>query len=115
MADYKPSAAFNVPLKVYKPTYETRVGVKTKIYPETGFEIFGTFKTFGGTDLNVNGIYSVIDTAEIETWYRPDITSDCQIELVETGERYEVLGKPENIGRRNQYLKIKVQSIEGGA
>lgn len=115
MTVYKPSAPFAVPLIVYKPTYTKSGGVRAKVYPETGFQIFGTFRTFGGTELKVDGIYSIVDTAEIETWYRPDITSDCIIALAATGAKYEVFGEPENIGQRNQYMKFKVQRVKGGA
>ena len=115
MAEYRPSAPFTVPLIVYKPTYSKSGGVRTKVYPAEGFQIFGTFRTFGGTDSNVNGVLSVIDTAEIETWYRPDLTSDCQIELPATGAKYDVLGVPENIGQRNRFLKFRVSRNKGGA
>lgn len=115
MAEYRPSLPFSVPLTVYKPVYEKSGGVRAKVLPEQGFRIFGTFRTFGGTDQNVNGVYSVIDTAEVETWYRPDITSDCIIEIADTGAKYEIIGEPENINRRNAFLKIKVQRVKGGA
>ena len=115
MAEYKPSSAFTVPLDVYKPTYTKSGGVRTKVLPQEGFRIFGTFRTFGGTDQTVNGVYSVLDTAEVETWFRPDITSDCIIALAETGAKYEILGEPENIGQRNRFLKFKIQRVKGGA
>lgn len=114
MVEYKPSAAFTVPMIVRAPSYTKSVGVQQKVFSD-GFRIFGTFRTFGGTDQNVNGVYSVIDTAEIETWFRPDITSDCQIELLSTGAKYNVIGEPENIGQRNRFLKFKVQRDKGGA
>lgn len=114
MATYKPSTPFNVPLIVYIPTYEKITGVNKKVYPKTGFLIYGSFRTFGGTDSNVNGVYSVIDTADVETWFRPDIKSDCMIELAESGAKYEIIGEPENINMRNQYLKFKVQRVKGG-
>lgn len=120
MAEYKPSLPFTVPMIVYTPSYEKTGGVRSKVYPDSGFLIFGTFKTFGGTESTVNGVYSIIDTAEIETWFRPDITSDCMIELAETSNtespaRYEILGDVENINRRNQYLKFRVRRFKGGA
>jgi len=114
MADYKPSGAFTVPMIVRAPSYTKSGGVRQKVFSGAGFRIFGTFRTFGGTDSNVNGVYSVVDTAEIETWYRPDIKSDCQIELM-NGAKYDVLGEPENIGQRNRFLKFKVQRDKGGA
>lgn len=80
-----------------------------------GITIFGSFKTYGGTGKTVDGIYSITDTAVVETWYRPDITSDCIIALADTGAKYEILNEPENIERRNQFLKFKVQRIKGGA
>ena len=113
MAEYKPSGPFTVPMIVRAPSYTKSGGVRQKTFSD-GFRIFGTFRTFGGTDSNVNGVYSVIDTAEIETWFRPDITSACQIELM-NGDKYEVIGEPENIGQRNRFLKFKGQRDKGGA
>lgn len=117
MADFRPSLPFSVPLVVLKPTITKVAGVRSKTLPaiEDGIKIFGTFKTYGGTEKDVDGIYSIIDTAVIQTWYRPDITSDCIIALADTGETYEILGEPENINRRNQFLQFKVQRVKGGA
>ena len=118
MADFKPSFPYNVPMHVLKVIKTDKVkGVPVKVYAESTEEnlFYGSFKTFGGTESNKNGIYSVIDTANIETWYRPDITADCRIVLAESGVTYEVLGTPENINMRNQFLKFKVQALRGGA
>ncbi len=119
MAQFKPSLPFSTPLIVLKPTISSVGGVHTKILPalESGFVIYGTFKTYGGTrnkEKTLDGLLSVEDTAVIETWYRPDITSDCVIALADTGAAYEILGEPENINRRNQYLKMFVRRIKGG-
>lgn len=111
---YRPQTAFTVPLQLLIPTYATVKGVRVKQYPEQGEIIFCSFKTYGGTEQNVNGVYSVIDTAVIETWYRPDLRSDCAVKT-EDGAVYEVLGVPENIEMRNQFLKCKVQRKAGGA
>lgn len=117
MADFKPSLPFSTALIVLKPTYTKVAGVRSKVLPDLadGFKIFASFKTYGGTEKDVDGIYSIVDTAVIETWYRPDITSDCVIVLADTGAQYEILNEPENINRRNQFLKFKVQRIKGGA
>lgn len=83
-----------------------------------GFQIFGTFKTYGGTrseQKTVDGLMSIEDTAYIETWFRPDITSDCVVALADTGALYEILNEPENIDRRNQFLKFIVRRVKGGA
>lgn len=115
-ASFRPSLPFSVPLLLLLPTITKSNGVRVKTYDNAnGILIFGTFKTYGGTDQTIDGVYSVVDTAEIVTWYRPDIKSDCVIALADSGERYEILGQPENIDRRNQFLKLKVQRVKGGA
>ena len=83
-------------------------------YLKDGILIFGSFRTFGGTERNVNGLYSVENTATVETWYRPDIKSNCRIKL-ENGKIYDILGEPENINMRNQYLRLKLIEVKGGA
>ena len=76
---------------------------------------FGSFKTYGGTEKNVNGVYSIEDTANIETWYKPDIKANCRIAVANTEAIYDILGEPENINMRNQFLKFKVKRVKGGA
>ena len=115
MAQYRPTLPFTTALTIYKPTYSKIDGVNVKVYPKNGVNIFASFRTFGGTDANINGVYSVIDTADIETWFTPDITSDCLIEVTATGAKYHIIGEPENINMRNQFLKFKVQRDKGGA
>lgn len=111
---YRPKEPFIVPLELLIPEYKTVKGVPKKVYPATGEKVLCSFKTFGGTDQTVNGLYSVVDTAEIECWYRPDIKSDCRVKTAD-GAEYEVLGSPENISMRNQFIKAKIQRVKGGA
>ena len=121
MARYRPTAPFNVPIILLAPFYEKVKGTEKKTFPLPDLEhpgdslFFGSFRTFGGTEMTQNDLYLVVDTAIVETWYRPDITSDCRIYLTDTGERYEVVGRPENIQMRNQYLRFKVKKVDGGA
>ena len=113
---YRPNDTFSVPMYLFVPTNTIVKGVPAKIYPETGELFFGSYKTFGGTESNVDGLLAVVDTATIETWYRPDIQSDCHICLAQQPNKmYEIIGEPENISLRNQYLKFKVQAVAGGA
>ena len=117
MAKYKPSAVFSAALVLLIPTAEVVQGVSVKSFPalSKGLPFFGSFKTYGGTEKVADGLYSVIDTAVVETWYRPDITSACRIAVQETGAVYEILGEPENINLRNQFMKFKVRRVTGGA
>lgn len=108
---------FTVPMKLLIPTVETVKGVEQKTFPdlEDAPLIYGSFRTFGGTESTSNDLYMVFDTATIETWYRPDIQANCRIAICESGAIYEVIGTPENIEMRNQFLKFKVERVGGGA
>ena len=117
MAHFKLLAPLNVPLMLLKPVYADQYGVANKTFPslENGVLIYGNFRTYGGTERDVNGLYSIEDTAVVETWYRPDILSDCRIGVISTGAVYEIINEPENINLRNQYLRFKVKRVKGGA
>ena len=117
MAQFKLTSPLNVPLMLLIPEYSDDYGVILKSYPdiEDGTLIYGSFRTFGGTERDVNGLYSIENTATIDTWYRPDIKSDCRIGVPQTGEIYDILGEPENINMRNQYMRLKVIQVKGGA
>lgn len=114
MKEFTPSMPYTVAIELLKPTMATVKGVPTKTFPSTGIHLNCSFKTYGGTETTENDLYSVIDTANVETWYRPDITSDCRIKVLETGCEYEIIGKPENIDMRHQFMRFKVRAIEGG-
>lgn len=107
-----PDLPYDTPVELLNPTYKKVKGVNTKVYPEKGELIYCKLKTYGGTETTVNGVLTVVDTANIETWYRPDITSASQIRL--GAKTYEVIGEPENIEQRNQILKFKVRGVKGG-
>lgn len=115
MKNYKPPT-FDVAMKLLTPTTTVVKGVSKKVFPdpknvETVF--FGSFRTYGGTENMSNEIYTVFDTAVVDTWYRPSITTDCRIYVCETGEIYDVISRPENIDMRHQFMQFKVQKVGG--
>lgn len=110
---FKIAQSFNVPMELFAPTLQNDSGIVTKKYPATGEQIFGNFKTYGGTEVINSGVYSIEATANVETWYRPDITADARLRI--NSQDFEIIGQPENIGMRNQFLKFKVRLIQGGA
>lgn len=117
-ANYRPSVPFNVAMKLLAPTLSKVQGVNRKTFadPKDVADVFyGSFRTFGGTERLINDVYALEDTATIDTWYRPDITGDCRIYICDTGDTYEVLGSPENVNMRNQYLRMKVRKVGGTA
>lgn len=109
---YRPSEPYSTPVELFNPTYETVKGVTKKVYEDNGELIFCSFKTYGGTESVVNDQLTVVDTANVETWYRPDITSGSMIKL--GSKKYEVMGEPEDIEQRHQFLKFKVRGVRGG-
>jgi len=114
MADFKPSFPYSTAVELLVPTYAEVKGVTEKAVPDEGIKLNCSFKTYGGTETTENGVYALIDTAQIETWYRPDIKADCLIKVLETGDVYEIIGKPENVNMRNQFCRFKVRAVEGG-
>ncbi len=117
MAGYKPSAPFGVAMRLLVPVLSDSYGVVGKEFPppEEGILFFGSFRTFGGTENESNGVYTLIDTATVDTWYRPDITADCRVYTPNTGKTYEIVGQPENIDMRNQFIRMTLRAVGGVA
>lgn len=109
---YRPKEPFSTTLELYNPTYSTAYGVTTKTFVKVD-NINCSFKSYGGTESTSNEQLVVVDTVSVETWFRPDITSGSQLRL---GTKiYEVIGEPEDIEFRHQYMKFKIQAVKGGA
>lgn len=115
MADFKPAFPYSTAIHLLIPSYTKQKGVQVKTFPEIGIRINCSFKTYGGTETTTNGAYTVIDTAIVETWFSTLIKSDCRIKLLSSGDVYEIIGKPENIDQRNQFVRFRVKAVEGGA
>ena len=114
--NYRPAEPFNVAMRLLIPTVEVIKGVPKKTYPSNPddcFLFYGSFRTFGGTESTVNDLFTVVDTATIDTWYDPQFKADCRIYLCDTGETYEIMATPENINRRNQHMQVRVRKIGG--
>ena len=111
---YKPNFPFSTPLMLLIPETVTIKGVQKKRYPDDGEVFYCSFRTFGGTETESNSVYIVENTAVIETWYRPDIKANCAVKTTD-GLIYEILGTPEDIEQRHQFLKFKIRAVKGGA
>lgn len=102
----------NVPIKVYRKEKKYISGVpKTELIPINDPIIMCNFKTYGGTEKQANDVLVIYDTAKVTTWFRPDITSDCVIEVLDNGKKYEIKNEPENFELRNQYMQFIVERI----
>lgn len=110
---FRPSTPYTVPFFIWIPTSKTVKGVLQKSFVKDETKFFCSFKTFGGTEKVVNDLIVREDTATLETWYEPKIKANCEIEV--DGKRYEILGSPENIDMRNQFMILKIRAVKGGA
>lgn len=112
---YRPRKKFTTPLLHYELERKEKIqGSVVKIYKEQPTSFFGSFATYGGTPIDSNGVLAIEDTAKIETWYNPQITSESRIQLAQSGETYEVMGEPEDLEERHIFMKMKVKRVKGG-
>lgn len=102
----------NVKFDIIKISTTKVLGSDKTIEEKIG-EVFANFKTYGGTEREVNGKYVIEDTAIITTDYRPDIQSDCLLVRVADGAKFEILNEPEDIEFRHIALKFKVRRLKG--
>lgn len=110
---YKPRTTFTTPFMILNPVYRKELGKNIKEYDDEGEVIYVSFKSYGGTETIIDGVWAIKDTAEIETWYRPDINTDTRLQRLSDGKVYEIIADPENIEMRNQFLKFKVECVKG--
>ncbi|MBQ1903505.1 MAG: phage head closure protein [Ruminococcus sp.] len=117
MTMYRPteSAEMTTPMTLQTPTQSSYNGVRTNTFTDASGTVFCNFKTYGGTERQVNGIIEVEETAQITCWFRPDITSGCRLKRLADGAVFEIIGDPEDIELRHQFLKFKIRRIKGGA
>lgn len=113
--NYRPKEIDNLDcaMRLLIPTYTKISGVEKKSFPENGPLFFANFKTYGGTERDINGKYVNEDTANIVTWYRPDIKSDCRVVRLEDGAVFEVLNEPEDVNFRHMFIIFKVKRVKG--
>ena len=111
---YKPKAAKETrkAVKLLIPTAASYHGVQKPSYPTTGETVFVSWKSFGGTESVVNGVLSVIDTAQVTMRYRPDVKVGCRF-LRSDGAVYEIKGEPENVDLANLWLICRLERVKG--
>lgn len=114
---YRPieAAQMTTATRLQTPTSDKAMGVSKRRWAVVSGVVMVNWKSYGGTETESNGVLSVEDTAQIVCWYRPDIRSNCRLERLSDGAVYEIIGEPENIEMRNQFLKFKVRRVKGGA
>lgn len=116
---YMPEAIkrLNTPFKLLiVERYDKKNGVSIPIYRDANDPlIYCNFKTYGGTERDVDGRYVIEDTATVTTHYRPDISSDCKIVRLTDNATFEILNEPEDVEQTHRWLVFKVKRLKGKA
>lgn len=111
---YSPPLRLDTPAWLLRPERRKAAGASFKSFPDDGPMIMCEWRSFGGTEVERNGVLAIEDTAEVRCWYDPAITSGCRLRLP-GGAEYDVLGEPEDVGMRHQHMRFKVRRVKGGA
>lgn len=73
---------------------------------------FCNWKSRGGTESTQSGTLVVEDTADVTMWFRPDISKQDRLLLNDDpAQAYEIIGPPENVEMRYQFLLLKVRRM----
>jgi len=117
---FRPQAAaqMTTPCMLQTVSESVVVGVTKKAYTD-GMQFLCNWKSYGGTEVNTNGVLAVEDTATLVCWYDPAFAAGCRIVRLADGKDaqgkwravYEIIGEPENIEQRNMILQFKVKRV----
>lgn len=70
---------------------------------------FCNWKGRGGTESVQSGSLTVLDTAELTMWYRPDVNERDRVLLNDNEALAYEIANIENIEMRNQFMVLKVR------
>ena len=120
--DYTPKVNLNVPITIKKPVdLDSNDQIKYELISNNDVPIVFMVEWKGVYGNEVFSAYAE-NSAEIATItmrYHPDIKADCLVVdpvAVDPAESktYEIIGTPDNIGKRNQWLQFKIRRFENG-
>lgn len=111
---YKPAEQMTTPVKLQKAINTNVSGAVKRTYEDavTDPVMYCSFKSKGGTQSVQNDSLVVIDTAQVQMWYREDIEISDRLILLQNGSAWKILNI-ENVEMRNQLLMITVQRVGG--
>lgn len=114
---YKSTSIPTTPCQLLIPKTTNHAGIVKKEYIESDI-FFCIFKSYGGTNLkgaeSSGDIIKIVDTANCECYYNPNITSSCKIKNLVNNKTYEIINEIEDVECRHMLMKFKVQCIKGG-
>ena len=114
MSSYTKQPRYKSKVRLFKGTYEKINGVNKPTYTETETTFKCAKKSYGGTEVNKNGILVIEDTFIIECAYREDLTSKDAIQFLNEDGLYEILNRPEMINDEKLTMVFKVRKLSGG-
>ena len=79
-------------------------------YTENG-KVRGKFKLKGTAEISANGLLVINDKTTFITWYKADFTAGDLLEI--HGDRYRIIGTPENTEARGRYSVLNLERIGG--
>lgn len=112
---YKPPEQMTTAMRLQKRTISKVTGATVPEYMDAENDpvIMCSFKSKGGTEAVHNGKLIILETATVQTWYRPDIAKGDRLILGQDGSAWDIKGPPENVEMRNQLLILKAQRVGG--
>ena len=54
------------------------------------------------------------EPASLRLWYLPGVTADCIITRLDDSAEFEIIGTPDDVMNRHQFLEIQVKRYTGG-
>ena len=111
---YQPKQPFITPLQLFQATKTKINGATVKRYSESQL-IYGTVRSFGGSESVRDGVYISEDTAVIDSWFTPNISAGDKVVMLDDNSEWEVIGTPEDIERKHRFIQFKVRRLRGNA
>lgn len=102
------------PVKVLTCETVNNKGQVKKSYKESEETFFIAFSNFQGTEVQKDGVLTILETAVVCSPYDSKLKATDAIKLVDTGAIYEIISPPENWNMQNLFSIYKVQRLKGG-
>lgn len=104
---------FRVHYRLQNPEYTRESGVDVKVWKDDG-ELFAGVKTYGGTEVQKNGVITVKDTAVLHTWFNSRCRANSRL-IDDAGGIWSIITPPEDIDAARRFISFKIERVQGGA
>jgi hypothetical protein len=113
MPMYKVLERLTTPISLIKQE-RVKDGGYTEIKESESSEILWcSWKSYGGTESDIDGLSLFQDTAKIECRYHPQIKQNDIVKNLLTNKKYQIISVPDDINQLHQYLQFKVKRLAG--